>query len=532
MWILFLLSVFIEDTVYVRVPFPYSDELLFGFPAFSQNFVISENLESILSENSSILVKDYGNLSSLSIRGTRTQDVDIELNGIPLKTVQNDYADVSILPSAVNFRGIIIKHPLSSYGSTASPGGGIFLNLHSDSNIGISVVSDRTVEAFLSQNVSQNRVLISLSQRKEHSSVDFSKFFYLFSGRDISAMFSARNARVSGPQGTLLKGKKREFFAGYSILLLKNKHIHVTMKGNASTLFYEDKSISDVHKSFYNGLLLEAGAIGVSFTSEYISSTKTANRERHTFSMVLKKNIIYGSLWITLNGSVFYEDNFIEPFTSTFVGVAKRVKGAVLYANFSKGVHLPSFFDLYWPEDIFARGNPELLPEYIFQCEAGLKFLEGNSALYLTFFDRRVKNMIQWIAIQGKYSPYNTGEHGLRGIEGKLEYHNGSVSAGFTGSFSFFDEILYYPHTEEGFYLQIGRFRLGVAYTGRRQKRPNSIKTLPPMEIVDIDYEKSLLEKINFKIGIRNLLDEPMEWIAGYPQVGREFYTTIKIKWR
>ncbi len=532
MFFLFLFAVFIEDTVYVKASFPYAEELKFDFPAFSQVIALNGNPESILNESGSILLKQYGNLSSFSIRGTRTQDIDIELNGIPLKTVQNDYVDVSILPSSLNYKGIVVKHPLSSYGSISSPGGGIFLNMEPVQGAGLGIFSDRILEMFLNWRIMGSWLWVSMSRKNTEEADDFTRLLLLFSGKDASVLFATRNAGTPGPSGTLIKGRKNEILAGYSLSLFNSKPVRAMLRGNISSLSYKDAATSDRHKSFYNTLSLQNNFAAFSFITEYISSSKAGCRKRNTISLMFKKDVSLGDFLTVLNASIFYVDKYGKTFGTVFLGLSKRFNGIVVYSNYSKGVHLPSFFDLYWPEDAFAKGNTELLPEYIVQYEAGAKYLKSHTTLYLTLFNRKVENMIQWIPVEGKYSPFNTGSHGLYGIEGKIEYQDSKISAGFNGSICFFDEILYYPHIEEGFYLKAGGFRLGVFYVGKRQKRPGSIKSLPPMEIIDLNYERRFVKNVIFDIGIKNLLDESEEWIAGYPQGGRVFYTKIRVKWR
>ncbi len=529
MYLLWLFSVFIQDTVYVYANFPYADELRFSYPSFSEKVAFSGDRYWLLNETTSLLFKEYGNLSSVGLRGTRTQDIDIQLNGIPLKTVQNDYADLSLLPTSLGINGIIIKHPLSSYGSINGAAGGIFIKSAHRQNAGFNINSCGILEPYISSHLWKVQLFSSFSEKNSKQD-GFKKFFLLLDNDNASFILALRHAKIQGPMGTDINGDKKEFFSGYSFSLFRGKHIYSFIKGNLSQLIYKTGREVDIHRSFYNYVDVGLGLFRFSVSSEYISSTKSSKRIRNTLSLIGSKKLYYKDLQLVLNGSVFYPQEFNNAYSSYFLGASYKLKGSVFYINYTKGVHLPSFFDLYWPEDAFAKGNPNLLPEYIRQYEAGFKYISENSIIHLSYFDKSIKNMIQWCIVSQKYTPYNTGIRHIKGIEFKIT-HQGIVKAGFSGTLSFFDHVLYYPHVMEGFYLSYNNLKIGVSFTGRREKRPHSIKMLPCMELFNVNYKREIGHFV-VEMGVHNLLDEYIEWIAGYPQTGRVFYTNIKLEWR
>ena len=92
---------------------------------------------------------------------------------------------------------------------------------------------------------------------------------------------------------------------------------------------------------------------------------------------------------------------------------------SVIHGSLSRGFRRPSMNDLYWPEDDFARGNPDLLPETSVEMEAGMSItgMRGFS-LSLSVFQANTSDLIRWEPGQGGlWSPVNITEALRRGIE-------------------------------------------------------------------------------------------------------------------
>ncbi|HEU4437254.1 MAG TPA: TonB-dependent receptor, partial [candidate division Zixibacteria bacterium] len=88
----------------------------------------------------------------------------------------------------------------------------------------------------------------------------------------------------------------------------------------------------------------------------------------------------------------------------------KAIK-ARLFGSWGKSFRLPTLDALFWKEDIFAAGNPNLLPEESESREAGYRLtipLLGRMNWEQTLFHNDLKNLIVWQRnFEGKFTPQN-----------------------------------------------------------------------------------------------------------------------------
>ncbi len=531
MWILWLFTLFIEDTVYVTSRFPYGNELSLTFPSSSFYFSVPDGNDMYSIFSSSFLYKKYGNLTSISLRGTRTQDISFELEGVPLKSSQNDYVDLSLFPMQIIKNVVVVTHPLSSYNPSMGSAGGIFAKLGTSRNTLLKFKSDKTIGLLFDRG---NKLRFIGEGAIRYDSLKwYRRTFAMVENRNATLMFALRDATTSGPSGSGITGRKRDLFLGYRFNLLDGKNAGFSIKGNISSLIYAQYSIKDIHTGFSGVSLLRLHPFVFTYTHEAVSSTRAGFRIRNIPTLSIFETVHLIGMHISFSAGLSYNENQEKIYTSYFYGMAKNTGLFTIYFNLSKGAHLPSFFDLYWGKDAFSEGNPELQGETIFQNEAGIKGITSNSRIRLNIFKKDVENMIQWIEVSGRYKPFNIGERTIKGIEIRVEHEIGNVYAGYSATWNWFNNILYMPHAEEGFWLDGKFFNIHFTYTGERLKRPSSPKKLPAFELVGIRFHKS--SKINgrsytFVVGIENLLSERIEWLPGFVDSDRKFYARFEIK--
>ena len=107
------------------------------------------------------------------------------------------------------------------------------------------------------------------------------------------------------------------------------------------------------------------------------------------------------------------------------------------------GYRLPSFSELFWPANAFARGNPDLDPEHALSAElsAELTHIWGWN-LRLTGHGTFYRDLIQWIASPGgTWSPRNTqsaytaGTEVSTGIERPIGYSAWEITVELSGEY-------------------------------------------------------------------------------------------------
>ena len=99
------------------------------------------------------------------------------------------------------------------------------------------------------------------------------------------------------------------------------------------------------------------------------------------------------------------------------------VPGLRFKANYLRAYRRPSFFELFHPDYGFLRGNPALQPEDSVNFDAGLELARtslgwlSDLRLEAVWFQRDIKDSIEWVLASRSSLPVNTGEARARGVE-------------------------------------------------------------------------------------------------------------------
>ena len=178
--------------------------------------------------------------------------------------------------------------------------------------------------------------------------------------------------------------------------------------------------------------------IGTQFQKDVLNHTNLRYPEqslgkikRETFGVffsdqqqfILPKLLFFKKL--NFNFALRWDDSkILKDFLSPQVGLAlsrgERYR-IILKTNYGKSYRQPSNNALFWKEDVFAAGNPDLLPEKSEHSEVGgavhLPWL-GNLSGGMTYFHNVVTNLIEWHRrFDGRYHPVNISRAKIYGHE-------------------------------------------------------------------------------------------------------------------
>lgn len=94
--------------------------------------------------------------------------------------------------------------------------------------------------------------------------------------------------------------------------------------------------------------------------------------------------------------------------------------------NVGRVYRAPTYEDLYWPEDSFTKGNPNLKPEkgmtYDFGFIVQFKAF-GSWSVESTYFANMLDDLIMWAPGAIKWMPTNIDKAKITGLESKVEWH-------------------------------------------------------------------------------------------------------------
>ncbi|ARP88057.1 TonB-dependent receptor domain-containing protein [Bordetella genomosp. 9] len=97
--------------------------------------------------------------------------------------------------------------------------------------------------------------------------------------------------------------------------------------------------------------------------------------------------------------------------------ITPRIRATV---GASTGFRAPDFNELYWPNDGYFAGNPDLKPETSRNVEAGLRYADDDSELGVTYYRNKVRNLIVSQSADPAnpyfYQPFNVSHALLEGV--------------------------------------------------------------------------------------------------------------------
>ncbi|MCI0331112.1 MAG: TonB-dependent receptor [candidate division Zixibacteria bacterium] len=242
-----------------------------------------------------------------------------------------------------------------------------------------------------------------------------------------------------------------------------------------------------------------------------------------------------------------------SPLFSGSFSWGRKIKTRI-FGSWGKSFRLPTLDALFWKEDVFAVGNPNLLPERAESREGGYRItfpVLGRLHLEQTFFRNDLKNLIVWQRnFEGKFTPQNVSKSKIFGREEKITWQFPKILE------LEFNHTQTEPINESDFILHQGKqliFRprhihnarvlagygivslnLTGRWVGKRFTRAENTKYLPPYETYDAQIV--LAPKIwklewNFSFAVENFTDRRYEVLELYPMPGRSIKLGMEAKW-
>ncbi len=287
--------------------------------------------------------------------------------------------------------------------------------------------------------------------------------------------------------------------------------------------------------------------------------------ERSTFSLffsdqqefTLPKELFFKNL--TLNFALRWDDSkslrdFLSPQMGLVLSKGERYRLA-LRASYGKSYRQPSNNALFWKGDVFAQGNPNLLPEKSEDSEAGGEFhlpWLGELSAGMTFFHSLITDLIEWQrSFDGRYYPVNVSKAEIYGHEDFItwkspkEYfeviYNNTVSIAKNRSGDRLEDGKFIPFRPR--YLTNLSFRFEyklfealykIRWVSERFTGPANTKKEEPYHLEDLMIglkKKFKNTETKLKLEWNNLTDEEYKLIYRHPMPGREWGISLSLSW-
>ncbi len=207
----------------------------------------------------------------------------------------------------------------------------------------------------------------------------------------------------------------------------------------------------------------------------------------------------------------------------------------------------PIFNELYWPEDDWSKGNPELKPESGYDWDMGLRLrpsLPVESVLDITYFQIRMNDLIAWQFQDQKYAPQNIDRTLSRGIELNTELQPVKDVIAVNYNYTYLsainmktDKTLNYRPRHTGnvsllFSWGGAKLELQSQSVSHRYTDAANTQKLDPYTIYNIIFSAHrIMGPVEPKLSlqINNLQDRQYQIIQDYPLPGREVRVNLGV---
>jgi len=221
-------------------------------------------------------------------------------------------------------------------------------------------------------------------------------------------------------------------------------------------------------------------------------------------------------------------------------------------SHITKSYKAPSFNDLYWPQDAFAIGNPDLVPETGYNYDIGLTFEWNGISATANYFSNDVDNLILWAQdpeVNNLWTPKNISKTSTKGIESSLNVSLFDDKFVINGEYTFLKALDKGPdpnrHNKYIIYRPKNKFDITGTiriksiewntiyhYNGLRYTNPANTKWLPEYNTFDsnITYRFKLMD-VNWMaiLEVSNITDESYMRVNGTAEPGRMYKFTLGV---
>ncbi len=439
----------------------------------------ADDLSALLSQGSVLYVRDYGagNLATLSLRGTSSDQSGIFWEGFELNPPGSGMMDLSLVPVFLFDKAEIRYGGSSSLYGSGSMGGGVFLSsdpgalpgtrLSAGANIGsfgeriqharltlqqhnwcsstaiLHLQKDNDFpyslgdETFKRQHASvmQTGVLQSLSRTWEKDRIDFHAWWQR-SDREIPASVTSANQNADRFDQSIRFAARWKHQSGKGLLSagIASFHddLHYTEQLSDGWFLIDSKirnhstqgEISYDRKLAWYDLRLTAG-LDLDWQAVNVGDYGGYNEQGQAAAYLSLKKSFDKERWIIMfNLRQVWLRDFRVPVTP-YLGFRGKC-GPYLEWNggVSRIYRYPSLNDLFW----IPGGNRDLNPEDGWNAETGghltLFHTDRHQLLVNTsLFYTRIRNMITWVPASSSYwVAENAREVVIRGIDAGMEY--------------------------------------------------------------------------------------------------------------
>ena len=235
----------------------------------------------------------------------------------------------------------------------------------------------------------------------------------------------------------------------------------------------------------------------------------------------------------------------ISPSASVNVLLFETVK---MHALAAKSFRAPTFNDLYWPREDWGmfggvEGNPQLKPEQATSFEAGIgAYLFNKFKTDITLFKTRYKNLIEWVPDDTWWwRPRNLNSALVKGVEAETEFtikERLKVNINYTYLETRDKEtgrwLIYRPahlYKVRLTYSPFKKLELGVnaLYKTKRFTNVTNTDRMKHFALCNLHSAYKINDHLEIMLDAKNIFNRMYQEEKDYPMPGRAFYGGFKL---
>jgi hypothetical protein len=536
----------------------------------------SDSLESKI-PSSSVQVNSYGTpgqLNTISLDGGSSEHTKTAINGLVIGNGQNNVMDLSLLPLEFADSADIYKNNMKPFGVDASAGL-IDFNLFPPENVSyVSIFAGSYYsyggKFYLDLDTNNCRYIIGAAYETASNNFSYEDQYsntYIASNLDYQKLtligrvetplynlvltHTGKDAGTGGSYGEwgreddyLSTANLTSSLAGLDISInyINWVNEYESPETGSDTNINNTLGASAVKKLEFGPLSSIISIIDKDFI---LNSSEIGYKNADQADLSVVNKLTLGRFEAGLDADTTYRSDLGFFFTPCASLSIKIIDGLLAQGSISTLLNLPTFNDLYWPQEAGAAGNPYLLPETGWKWQGGVLYSLFPFMLTLTYSENYYSNLILWEPSEaGVWTPQNISSMFSRvaaaGIDFNEIYGDFRIAASYSFSlnYSINDDpssmyyqyqIIYIPLYKNSFFASVAykkdfEFDVTSRSVSERFTTPADTAWLPPYFIMGA-YLRIFIAFIE----VDNIFDESYEEVSGYPMMGRYIRGGIKI---
>jgi len=451
------------------------------------------NVAELLSGLPSVVMKDYGNLATVGLRGADAEQTLILLDGVRLNSAQDNLFDLTTLPLALAQRVEVVRGNNSALYGANSIGGLVNIILPEPERLGAKATAglgsfgrqyleathtnwsaplgyvvaaslDRTGDRFTYRDEADS---VRERVNADISSQDVMAKGVYAQGRQRMSLLGEYNVTRRGEPGPTswpADSARMDDYRGiahlaYNLEETDNARLESRLYHHQSWRHYWNPDtlawVNDTHVATVSGITAKqttnfadwaTAVVGLEGERAQFRSSAIGVPQRWTGSgwaevrmRWLDFDIVPMARFDWLNDSRQRPDSILTRSNTRVVSPKLTLTFSGpdwlgFYASVGRSFRAPTFNELYWPEDPWTRGNPRLRPEWATSIDLNSSArygscLSGRLGLWHSF----LTDLIQWQPDSAYvYRPVNLDTAAITGAEVELSLSSGH--AGIDGS--------------------------------------------------------------------------------------------------